>query len=116
MSPVMVGVQSIYASYDDSISIKLADWSAISGFCFWVLAAAIPSFHYLRPFSAISILLILMFVFITIGTAAKDGEASCNRLLSLDISCPQPGAGKMSNLSPQLGLMHLWRAFPAMQR
>ncbi len=75
-----MAVQSIYAAYDDNMSIKLADWSAISGFCFWVLAAAIPSFHYLRPFSAMSILLVLMFVFITIGTAAKDGNAASHTL------------------------------------
>ena len=67
-------MQSIYAAYDDSKAIKLADWSAISGFLFWVLAAAVPSFHYLRPFSAISILLIFMFVFIVIGTTVHDGQ------------------------------------------
>ncbi len=54
-------------------AITLPVWVVISGGTYALFAFFVPTLHSLRPFTAVSIFLSLIFICIAIGTSFNDG-------------------------------------------
>ena len=63
----------MHDQYNDSLSIKLTEWIAISAAVMALFTFTMPHLHHLRMWSAIAVALIFVFTFIAVGIAIKDG-------------------------------------------
>lgn len=66
-------VQGTFELYSSKY-FSLAEWIVVAGAAIGAFAVSVPNLHYLRLYSTISCILVLIFTIITIAVSCHDGE------------------------------------------